>query len=707
MNVFDLFAKISLDTSGYEKDLGIAKSSFSKFGDGLKSAAGKIGDVLAGVGKTAAAGIGAASAAVTALSKKSLDAVADFEQLRGGVEKIFNESAGKVLDYANKAYQTAGLSANQYMETVTSFSASLLQSLDGDTEAAADAANRAIIDMSDNMNTYGSSMESVMNAYQGFSKQNYTMLDNLKLGYGGTKEEMQRLIVDASQMNEEMQKLGVTVDADSMSFGNIVNAISVMQERMKIAGTTSAEASRTVSGSIASMRAAWQNFITGTGSASAFADAAKTAVKNISGKLTDIVPALTEGLSDLVNELSPEVPGIIDKLLPSVVSGATSLVTGLASNIPAVVSSLAQTVPVVVQTIMSKKDELLQAGKNLISSIFPSDLSKIPEIMTSAVSTIMTFTAKITDPKNLKAITDKGFEIINALLDGLTSPDTLAVFMDPEKGVIKIIENIGEGLTHFAVNLVSSATEIIKNIGDYLNNEENRQQLFTAAKEIIVKIGKGLTSTEARDAVGGFIVESAKFIADMFIGGIDWDATGGDIAKQIVQGVYNNLWTTKLGSLIAEGLEGIVNAEEHAWLDSGSTLSLEDFTKTRRDASNSAAYSTITGVPQNMGEYYMQKYRGYANGFYTDRPAFLNNTLVGENGAEALLPLENNTSWMDDLADKLGAKINGGGDIVVNVYAPTGNANDILDTLMPAIDERLEARRMATNRGYGLTGFER
>ena len=730
MNVFDLYAKISLDSSDYEKELNSAKGKFSGFADGIKGAAGKVGDVLAGIGKTAAVGIGAAGTALTALTKQSLDAVANFEQLKGGVDKIFGESSVKVLDYANKAYSEAGLSANQYMETVTSFSASLIQSLDGNTEAAADAANRAIIDMADNVNTYGSSMDSVMNAYQGFAKQNYTMLDNLKLGYGGTKEEMQRLITDAAGMNEEMQKIGVTVDADSLSFGNIVNAISVMQEHMNIAGTTHKEAAKTISGSVASMKAAWQNFLTGTGSPAQFTEVLKNSIGNIRNNLSEIIPRLTEGMTELVDLVAPEIPPIIEQTLPAIITGASALITGLSSRLPELltatlpalsagvvnvstaivgvmpelVSSLSQSIPIVIQTIWSKKDELLKAGKDLVSSLFPSDMSKVPEIMTSAASTITTFAADITDPKNLKAITDKGFEVINSLLDGLTRPETLAAFMDPEHGVIKIVENIGEGLVHFSVELISSATQVIKNLGDYLNNEENRQQLFTAAKEILVKIGKGLTSTEARDAVGGLIVESAKFIADMFIGGIDWDAKGGEIARQIIQGVYNNLWTTKIGTWIGESIEGITHADLHDYLESGTTLSLEGYQESVRDSGNSAAYSALTGIPSNMGEYYMQKYTGhFATGFYADRPAVLNNTLVGEAGDEVLLPLENNTGWMDKLADKLGGKINGsgGGDFIVNVYAPTGNANDILDVLMPAIDEKLSDMQIRGMRGYG------
>lgn len=179
MDLFKLQARIGLNTKDYEKSLSDADSKFHKFGEGLKSAAGKVGDVFAGIGKAATAGVGAASTAFGALAKSALDARADYEQLVGGVDKIFGESSKKVQEYADQAYASSGLSANDYMETVTGFSASLLQSLGGDTEKAADIANRAIIDMADNANTYGTDIASIQNAYQGFAKQNYTMLDNL------------------------------------------------------------------------------------------------------------------------------------------------------------------------------------------------------------------------------------------------------------------------------------------------------------------------------------------------------------------------------------------------------------------------------------------------------------------------------------------------------------------------------------------------
>lgn len=230
------------------------------FNDGISKlgSLGKSG--LSIVSKAMTGAIAAVGTGAAAIIKSSLGVVANMEQQVGGVETLFKDSANTVIANANKAYKTAGMSANNYMETVTSFSASLLQSLGGDTAKAASYADRAIVDMSDNANKMGTNMRDIQNAYQGFAKQNYTMLDNLKLGYGGTQEEMKRLISDASKMTDVQKELGVTVDASSLSFGNIVNAISVVQKQMGITGTTSKEAATTIEGSVNSAKAAWENF---------------------------------------------------------------------------------------------------------------------------------------------------------------------------------------------------------------------------------------------------------------------------------------------------------------------------------------------------------------------------------------------------------------------------------------------------------------
>ena len=247
MNLLDLYAKITMDTSGYEKSLDDASSKASDFASKLKSG-------LATAAKVGVAALSAAATGVAALTTASIDQYAEYEQLVGGVDTLFKTASDKVQQYADKAYETAGMSANEYMNTVTSFSASLLQSLKGDTEAAAQKADQAITDMADNANKMGTSMEMIQNAYQGFAKQNYTMLDNLKLGYGGTKEEMQRLLKDAEKLS------GVKYDLSS--YADIVDAIHVVQTEMGITGTTAREASTTIQGSVASMKGAWKNLVT-------------------------------------------------------------------------------------------------------------------------------------------------------------------------------------------------------------------------------------------------------------------------------------------------------------------------------------------------------------------------------------------------------------------------------------------------------------
>nr|DAE95741.1 MAG TPA: tail tape measure protein [Caudoviricetes sp.] len=298
------------------------------FNDGISKlgSLGKSG--LSMVSKTMTGAIAAVGTGAAAIIKSSLGVVANMEQQVGGVETLFKNSANKVIANANKAYKTAGMSANNYMETVTSFSASLLQSLGGDTAKAASYADRAIVDMSDNANKIGTNMRDIQNAYQGFAKQNYTMLDNLKLGYGGTQEEMKRLISDASKMTDVQKELGVTVDANSLSFGNIVNAISVMQKQMGIAGTTSKEAATTIEGSVNSAKAAWENFEAGVISANDLVDAFWTAAQNIFTNLGQIIPRLGKTGIDVVSALAGKIGGAVPQ-----VKGFTDAIESIADKL--------------------------------------------------------------------------------------------------------------------------------------------------------------------------------------------------------------------------------------------------------------------------------------------------------------------------------------------------------------------------------------
>ena len=339
--------------------------------------AGKIKNVLNGEAQAAGESSGKtiANAIKTAISvaaigsaiKSSIEQGAALEQSLGGVETLFKENADKVIENAERAFKTAGLSANDYMETVTSFSASLLQGLGNDTEKAAQYADMAIISMSDNANKFGTSMESIQNAYQGFAKQNYTMLDNLKLGYGGTKTEMERLIKEASTMTAEMEKLGVSVDADSMSFDNIVTAIAVVQEHMGVAGTTADEAAETISGSAAAMKAAFQNVLAYLTTGNNI----QPAVKNLID--TTMVFAqnnLFPALQNIIGAIPTLIIGLIDSLPQSVQTGielVVRLIQGLISAIPKIIESIPQLVSAIWNGI--KSVDWADLGRNILYGI--------------------------------------------------------------------------------------------------------------------------------------------------------------------------------------------------------------------------------------------------------------------------------------------------------------------------------------------------
>lgn len=492
------------------------KSGLSDMNSMVSGASAKVGTFA----KVGAAAVGTAVAAGTTaaatLVKKSVEGYATFEQMVGGVETLFGaggqsmeeyaQSTGKtvgeienkfnslmtaqttVLNNANNAYKTAGLSANDYMETVTSFSASLIQSLGGDTEKAASYADRAITDMSDNSNKLGSNMRDIQNAYQGFAKQNYTMLDNLKLGYGGTQEEMKRLIKDASQMTDVQQKLGVTVDESSLSFGNIVNAISVMQESLGIAGTTSKEAATTIEGSMNSAKAAWENLVVGMADDNAdfdtlvqnFVDTASTAFENM---LPRIEIALT-GLGQLIEKLLPVIvqkvpeiimqtlPGLIEagiqmvsalgqglmQYLPELISYATQLVVqlvqGLVSALPKIVEFASQLIETIVTSLINAAPDLIDAGKELIEFLVNGIAENLPNIVqtiTDLISNINSFWAE-NGPEFIKWGTD----LLSNLIDGITQ--AVPVLLQNLPG---IIQSMVEGLLNNGPVLIECGLKLL------------------------------------------------------------------------------------------------------------------------------------------------------------------------------------------------------------------------------------------------------
>ncbi len=372
MNLLDLFVKISVDDGDVDK-------GFSETSSKAETLAGKLKGGLVTAAKVGGAAIAAAGAAAVAITKQAVENYGEYEQLVGGVETLFKSSADTVMQYAANAYQTAGMSANEYMTTVTAFSASLLQSMGGDTEAAAEKANLAITDMSDNANKMGSSMESIQNAYQGFAKQNYTMLDNLKLGYGGTKEEMQRLLDDANALNAAQGNYtNYTID----SYADIVDAIHTVQTEMGITGTTQLEASTTIQGSIASMKAAYDNFITGLGDENADMAGLITnllgSTVTVAENLLPVVEKILENIGVVVQEKGPEMiekfVGYAVEKLPQVIElgmkMVLAIVSGLADNFPQIVRSVLDMMATIVKTFVSSLPDIVDVGKQIVKGLW-------------------------------------------------------------------------------------------------------------------------------------------------------------------------------------------------------------------------------------------------------------------------------------------------------------------------------------------------
>ena len=398
-------------------DTEISEKGFNK---GIKN----LGNIAQGGLKVLAGSVAGIAAGFGVMTKSALDSFASLEQNIGGVETLFKDSAQKVIDSAENAYKTAGLSANAYMETVTSFSASLLQSLGKDTEKAADYADRAIIDMSDNANKMGTGMEMIQNAYQGFAKQNYTMLDNLKLGYGGTASEMYRLLQDAANLNEEFASTAkFSMDSKGhleANFADITEAIHIVQTEMGITGTTAKEASETISGSIASAKGAFDNFLNGTGSPEALAESMVTAGKNVLKGLGEIVPRLLQSLPEvgkliqenLVNSLSGDS---MQKIVEAGKNAVMSLIDGMLASVPTIIPVALNFVKLIADTVITNVPTLIQKGYELLSNLVDGFVKAIPEALPKILDFVQGIGDKLAEAAPI--LIQKGFELLQKLVE--------------------------------------------------------------------------------------------------------------------------------------------------------------------------------------------------------------------------------------------------------------------------------------------------
>lgn len=560
-----------IDSSGAESD---AKSLSGKLSSLASNALGSVAKITAGM-------MTVATGAVAALTKASVEQYAEYEQLVGGVETLFKNSSDKVMEYANNAYKSAGMSANEYMNTITGFAASLLQGLGGDTEKAAQIGNMAVEDMSDNANKMGTSMEMIQNAYQGFAKQNYTMLDNLKLGFGGTKTEMERLLQEAGKIS------GIKYDISN--FSDIIEAIHVIQEQMGITGTTAKEAATTIEGSLNMTKSAWTNLLTGmaddnanfdalidnlVNSASAFGDnilpRIEIAIKGIGQLVEKLLPPIVARLPQLISDILPSLlnagvqmvgslgNGII-QALPSLidcsVQAIQTILNGITNNLPQIVSGAMQIVSSLVAGIVQVLPMLLEAGLQLLIALGQGIAENLPALIPTIVNLIISICDMIIE--NLPLILDVAIQIIMALVQGLVTalptliaevPRIINSFSDAIYSALPQILEAGVQILMMLIKgLIDSIPTLIANIPQIILAIVNAITLYNWAslgKNLIEWIGNGLSSMKSN------IGSIAKGIADSVVNGIKNIFTSGtSVGKNLISWVANGI-SSSLGNLV-------------------------------------------------------------------------------------------------------------------------------------------------------------
>lgn len=521
LDVFDLYAKIGFDSSEYDKGMDDAEKKAEGFGS-------KLGGVFKGIGTVVGAGLAAAATGAAVLVKQSVSAYGEYEQLVGGVETLFSNLEGTVsaapavLKNAENAYKTAGMSANEYMETVTSFSAALIAGLENDYQKAAEVSDMAITDMSDNANKMGTAMESIQNAYQGFAKQNYTMLDNLKLGYGGTKSEMERLLADAEKFS------GVHYDISNLS--DVYNAIHQIQVEMGIAGTTAKEANETITGSIGQLGGAWTNLVAGFADSQAdipklidnVVDAAETSFNNLLPVAENAIGGIANFVEGAAPKIIERIPVVADKVVPPLLNAATSVVTTAARALPDIVDSAVDIAPVVIANLTKSGAQILpetvKLGSKVIVSLAGGIRDSLPELVPAARDAALEFVDTFTEPKTVSAVIDSGGEILIALADGAVdaipvlvghAPVIIDRFIDAvEDNGPKLFALGGEILTKISdglfanVPIINGAIEVFKGIGTVIGDATGHLSDFT---DVLGLAATAFIAYKAAAAISGVI----------------------------------------------------------------------------------------------------------------------------------------------------------------------------------------------------------
>ena len=509
---------------------------------------------LASAGIQAAiSGLKNLGAAVLNVGKQAIEAYSQNEQLVGGVQTLFKDSAGIVQDYANNAYKAAGMSANEYMDTITGFSASLLNSLGGNTKAAAELGNTAVQDMSDNANKMGTDIESIQETYQSLARGNYAMLDNLKLGFAGTKQGMADLMAKAEQLTGEHYTVG--------DFGDTVKAIHAVQESMGITGTTAKEASTTIEGSMNAMKASWQNLLAGMSDSGAnmdglvnnLVDSVNTFAGNIMPRIAPLINGMVttavQLLPQAVNMLTSQLLPLITAQIPNIISGIQQVLQAVIAALPQIMSALTAALPQIVQAILTLLPQLVDAGMQMLTSLIqgitealPTLIGMLPTIVQQVSSVILT---------NLPMIIQAGIQMLIALTNGLVQALPQLIQMLP--GIVMQITNVLlnnlplvieagiqilialiEGLTQAIPQLIAMLPSIIIKIVGTLS--AHLPEIVSTGLQMMVKLAAGIIS-----GVGHVIKGAGKIVSEIVKALGEAPKRVVDIGKNIVKGVWDGI----------------------------------------------------------------------------------------------------------------------------------------------------------------------
>lgn len=555
------FRNVGSAASGVFSGLsGVASSVASRMAGALKSGAdvawnaissmsGKAVGALKGVATVGLAGVGTAVAALAGVGKSALDAYATYEQAVGGVDTLFKGASGTVQKYAAEAYRTAGVSANEYMTQVTSFSASLISSLGGDTAKAAELGNTAMVDMSDNANKMGTDIETIQQTYQSLARGNYAMLDNLKLGYGGTKSEMERLIQDANKVKQANGEMG---DLSIDKFSDVVQAIHIMQQQMGITGTTAKEAATTIEGSVGMMKASWQNWLAELGKDNAdingltkqLVDSVGTVIKNVGPRIAQIITGITAALPQLFASLGGTLPALVMQILPPVLGALGQLGTMLLTSATAWIStSLPQLLAQFQSWVTSKLPSFLQTGLTMVTNLLQGIVQALPQIASTAVTVLTTLLDGLS--AQLPQLIPIGVNAVLNLVQGIL--DNLPQIIDSG---LKLILGLAQGLINALPDLVGKVPILI---GQLIGGIINRlPQLLQAGVQLLGALANGFIASVPRliGAIPGMVGQ----IMNGFLS-VNWAQVGLNIITGIATGIAG-----AAGRLVTAAVNAATNA---------------------------------------------------------------------------------------------------------------------------------------------------